>query len=71
MVLLLGAPAAAGASAEVVPYAPKRLEDVIVECLRHIQASTADTAASLRNLEDMIRNMDDNIQVCGEAAGLG
>ncbi|KAG2440840.1 hypothetical protein HXX76_003695 [Chlamydomonas incerta] len=53
----------AGASAEVVPYSPKRLEDVIVECLRHIQASTADTAASLRSLEDLIRNMDDNIQV--------
>ncbi|KAG2425917.1 hypothetical protein HYH02_014916 [Chlamydomonas schloesseri] len=50
-------------STEVVPYTPKRLEDVIVECLRHIQASTSDTAASLRSLEDMIRNMDDNIQV--------
>ncbi|GIL93522.1 hypothetical protein Vretifemale_20912 [Volvox reticuliferus] len=47
----------------VVPYQPPRLEDIIVDCLRQIQASSAETARSLRNLEELIRNMDDNMQV--------
>ncbi|GLI71403.1 hypothetical protein VaNZ11_016529 [Volvox africanus] len=47
----------------VVPYQPPRLEDIIVDCLRQIQASSVQTAQSLRNLEELIRNMDDNMQM--------
>ena len=57
--------AAAGEEDEtsVVPYQPPRLEDIIVDCLRQIQSSTSETARSLRNLEELFRNMDDNMQV--------
>ncbi|GIL63969.1 hypothetical protein Vafri_17884, partial [Volvox africanus] len=54
---------AAEGETSVVPYQPPRLEDIIVDCLRKIQASSAETAQSLRNLEELIRNMDDNMQV--------
>ncbi|EFJ45582.1 hypothetical protein VOLCADRAFT_105873 [Volvox carteri f. nagariensis] len=46
----------------VVPYQPPRLEDIIVDCLRQIQSSSAETARSLRNLEELLRNMDENMQ---------
>ncbi len=48
---------------QVVPYAAPRLEDVIVECLREIRASGAETARSLRALHELMANMDENIQV--------
>ncbi|KXZ53870.1 hypothetical protein GPECTOR_6g788 [Gonium pectorale] len=56
----------AEAEEALVPYQPPRLEDVIVDCLRQIQASTAQTASSLQALEELIRNMDDNMQVVRE-----
>ncbi|KAG2492485.1 hypothetical protein HYH03_009150 [Edaphochlamys debaryana] len=57
-----GAGAEAGA-AEVVPYQPPRLEDVLAECLTAIRDSTAATAATLRAVEERLANMDDNIQM--------
>jgi hypothetical protein len=65
----LGTPTAV-APARVPLVAPAQSsEAALLECLRAIQAASADTAASLRSLEGVVHGMDGNLQVRGLARG--